>query len=134
MRIHRLGWLTTYTDQYEAMRRLFVDVLGLPVEVDEGTFAQLGPMADAEHDYVEVLSTDDPESDFERQHFTGPVAGFVVDDVVEARRELEAAGIEILDDIHWSTRREGYGWFHFRAPDGHIYGLMEGSKLRPPAG
>ena len=132
MRIHRLGWLTTYTDKHAEMRTFFSEVLGLPINVDEGTFTQLGPMADAEHDYVEVLSTDDPDSEFEATHFDGPVAGFVVDDVVAARKELEAAGVEILDDIRWSTRREGYGWFHFRAPDGHIYGLMEGSNLRPP--
>jgi catechol 2,3-dioxygenase-like lactoylglutathione lyase family enzyme len=130
MRIHRLGWLTTYTDKHDETRRFFSEVLGLPVNVSEGTFSQLGPMADADNDYVEVLSTADPDSEFEAKYFTGPVAGFVVDDVVEARRELEAAGIEILDEIHWSTRREGYGWFHFRAPDGHIYGLMEGSRLR----
>jgi hypothetical protein len=61
---------------------------------------------------------------------TGPVVGFVVDDVVAGRAELIAAGIEILDEIHWSTRREGYGWFHFRAPDGNVYGLMQGSELR----
>lgn len=80
-----------------------------------------------------TFGTDDPESNFEAKYFTGPVAGFVVDDVVEARQELEAAGVEILDDTHWSTRREGYGWFHFRAPDGNIYGLMEGSKLEASA-
>ena len=134
MRIHRVGWLTTYTDQHDTMRRFFSEVLGLPVNVEEGTFTQLGPMADADNDYVEVLSTDDPDSEFEKEYFTGPVSGFVVHDVVEARKELEVAGVEILDDIHWSTRRPGYGWFHFRAPDGHVYGLMEGSKLKPPAG
>jgi catechol 2,3-dioxygenase-like lactoylglutathione lyase family enzyme len=134
MRIHRLGWLTTYTDRYAETATFFADVLGLPVNVDDGAFTQLGPMADAENDYIEVLSTDDPESDFEEEYFTGPVAGFVLDDVIEARKEIEAAGVEILDDIHWSTRREGYGWFHFRAPDGHVYGLMQGSRLKPPVG
>ncbi|HLX34080.1 MAG TPA: VOC family protein [Candidatus Limnocylindrales bacterium] len=131
MRVQRLGWLTTYTDRYEETRQFFAEVLGLPIEVDEPTFAQLA-MSDADHDYVEVLSVDDPDSAFEAQHHAfGYVTGFVVDDVVAARAELVAAGVEILDEIHWSTRRPGYGWFHFRAPDGRVYGLMEGSRLRP---
>jgi catechol 2,3-dioxygenase-like lactoylglutathione lyase family enzyme len=130
MKIHRLGWLTTFTDEFDATRRFFADVLGLPVEVDEEFFSQLA-MADAEHDYVEVLGTRASDTDFERANFTnGPVVGFVVDDVVAGRDELAAAGVEILDEIHWSARREGYGWFHFRAPDGNIYGLMQGSELR----
>lgn len=130
MKIHRIGWLTTYTDRFDETRRFFADVLGLPIEVDEPAFAQLA-MADADHDYVEVLGTDDPDSAFEAENFTrGPVIGWVIDDVMAARAELIAAGVEILDEIHWSTRREGYGWFHFRAPDGNVYGLMEGSQLR----
>ncbi len=131
MRVHRLGWITTYTDRFAETRRFFRDVMGLPIEVDEPTFVQLA-MSDADHDYVEVLSVDDPDSEFEaRHHVNGPVAGFVVDDVIAAREELIAAGIEILDETHWSTRREGYGWFHFRAPDGRVYGLMQGSTVRP---
>jgi predicted enzyme related to lactoylglutathione lyase len=75
------------------------------------------------------LGTDDPDSAFEAATYTtGPVAGFVVDDVVAARAEIVAAGTEILDEIQWSSRREGYGWFHFRAPDDNVFGLMQGSE------
>lgn len=72
MKVHRLGWITTYTDRHEEMRTFFADVLGIPINVDEGTFIQLGPMADADHDDVEVLSTADPDSAFEAANFTGP--------------------------------------------------------------
>ena len=130
MKIHRLGWLTSFTDQFDATRSFFADVLGLPIEVDEPGFAQLA-MAGGEHDHIEVLGVGEPDTEFEATYYTkGPVAGFVVDDVVAAREELSAAGIEILDEIRWSSRREGYGWFHFRAPDGNVYGLMQGSELR----
>jgi catechol 2,3-dioxygenase-like lactoylglutathione lyase family enzyme len=130
MKVHRLGWLTSYTDRFDETRRFFAEVLGLPVEVDEPTFAQLA-MSDADHDYIEVLSREDSDSAFQAQYYTtGPVTGFVVDDVIAARAELLAAGIEVLDEIQWSARREGYGWFHFRAPDGNVYGLMQGSHLR----
>jgi catechol 2,3-dioxygenase-like lactoylglutathione lyase family enzyme len=130
LKVHRLGWLTTYTDRFDETRRFFVEVLGLPVEVDEPSFAQLA-MADADHDYVEVLGRDDPDSEFEAANYTtGPVPGWVVDDVVAARAELVAAGVDVLDEVRWSTRREGYGWFHFRAPDGNVYGLMQGSQIR----
>jgi hypothetical protein len=54
-----------------------------------------------------------------------PVPAFVV----AARAELEAAGIELLDEITWSRRIEGLGWFHFRGPDGCVYGMMQGSRV-----
>ena len=57
------------------------------------------------------------------------VASFVVGDVVAARTELEAAGVELLDDITWSRSIEGLGWFHFRGPDGYVYGMMQGSRV-----
>jgi len=129
--IRRMGWLTTRTNRYEETRTFFADVLGLRSEVDEPTFSQFA-LPDADHDYVEVLGADDPDSEFQAKYYTtGPVVGFVVDDVLAAQSELAAAGVEILGEVNWSTRREAYGWFHFRAPDGNVYGIMQGSHLLP---
>ena len=44
---------------------------------------------------------------------------FIVDDVVSAYAEVEAAEIEVLGEIFWAA--EGFGWFFLRAPDGNIY-------------
>ncbi|MFL6207015.1 MAG: VOC family protein [Acidimicrobiales bacterium] len=48
--------------------------------------------------------------------------GFLVDDIDEAFRELQAAGVEVDDEI--SVNAE-YRYLHFRAPDGHLYELVE---------
>ena len=50
-----------------------------------------------------------------------PVAGFLVDDVAEARAELESRGIDFIGPVH--TADDGNSWSHFRAPDGHVYEL-----------
>jgi hypothetical protein len=79
----------------------------------------------ADHDYVEVFGIGEPDSAF---YTTGPVVGLLVDDLVEARADLEKAGVEILDGMHWPESMEGYGWFHIRGPDGNVYGMLQGSK------
>jgi catechol 2,3-dioxygenase-like lactoylglutathione lyase family enzyme len=59
------------------------------------------------------------------EHFTtGPVAGFLVDDVPAAQAELEAAGIEFFGPPE--TASDGYAWSHFRGPDGNVYELTSG--------
>ena len=84
-----------------------------------------------EHDYVEVFDVANPEVPFMT---TGPVAGFLVDDVVRAREELEAEGVEMLGEVEWLRDIPGfegvvdYGWFTFRAPDGNVYNCTQGSR------
>ena len=124
MQVRRLSWLGTRTHKYDETRDFFSDVLGLALMMEEPGFAMFQLPA-GEHDYVEVFSADDPEVAFMT---TGPVAGLLVDDVVEARAELEAAGVEMLEPIRWSQRIDGYGWFQFRGPDGNVYGCMQGSR------
>ena len=52
-------------------------------------------------------------------HFTtGPVVGFLVDDVNAAASELRSRGIDIL---HVFEDERVIAWVHFRAPDGNIY-------------
>ena len=131
MHVQRLGWLGTRTENFKATRAFLTDVLGLAVEYEEPDFALIAFPA-ADHDYVEVIGPAAEESDFERQYYTtGPVVGFVVDDIVQARTELAAAGIELLGEITWSSGMPGYGWFHLRAPDGNVYGMLQGTHLLP---
>jgi hypothetical protein len=51
-----------------------------------------------------------------------------VGDIVAARSELASAGVELLGEIIWSSSIPDFGWFHFRAPDGNVYGMMQGSR------
>ena len=100
MRVKRIGWAGTRTSEYPAM------VAFLQSLPEGGTFEVFGP-ADQDH-----------------EHFsTGPVVGFVVDDLTGAVRELEAAGVELLGG---QMDERGGGWRHFRAPDGNVYELTSG--------
>jgi hypothetical protein len=58
---------------------------------------------------------------------TGPVVEFLVDDVFDAAKELEAAGVEILGTPGGDAEQ---AWLHFRAPDGNVYGLTHGANYR----
>ena len=50
------------------------------------------------------------------------VAGFLVDDIESVRAELaRAPDVELLGELR--VMPDGYGWRHFRAPDGHVYEL-----------
>jgi hypothetical protein len=52
----------------------------------------------------------------------------LVDDLVEAREELAAAGVELIDEIQSAETLDGYRFFHFKGPDGSVYALVEGSS------
>ena len=129
MDVRRLGFLGTRTDNFSETTRFFRDVLGLATYYEEPDFAMLS-LPGAEHDFVEIIGPDAEGSEFQAAKYTtGPVASFVVGDVAAARAELEAAGVELLDDITWSRSIEGLAWFHFRGPDGCVYGMMQGSRV-----
>jgi len=103
----------------------FRDVLGLSLEHEEPEFSMFRLPA-VDRDYVEVFAASDPDVSF---YSAGPGVGLLVDGLEEARATLEGAGVEMLDEMHWPETMEGYGWFHFRGPDGNVYAVLEGSEL-----
>jgi catechol 2,3-dioxygenase-like lactoylglutathione lyase family enzyme len=117
MRVTRIGWVGTRTDGYGAMVEFLTGVLGLTLAREEPDFAVLhAPSGDT----FEVFGP----SDRDHRHFTtGPVVGFVVDDLPAAVAELERAGVELLGG---QVDDQGEGWRHFRAPDGNVYELTSG--------
>jgi catechol 2,3-dioxygenase-like lactoylglutathione lyase family enzyme len=118
-----LVWVGSRTEHYEQMRDFYQDTLGLPLEHEEGEFA-LFRLPDGSK--AEVFGS----SDTEHAHFsTGPVAGFLVDDVGSTRKVLEAQGIEFIGPVHeWEPT--GEAWSHFRAPDGNVYEVTHAPKRR----
>jgi hypothetical protein len=64
-----------------------------------------------------------PDSRINRHFTTGPVAGFLVDDIHDATAELRSAGMEVLPKPEVDD--SGNAWVHFRAPDGNIYELTQ---------
>ena len=134
MQVIRIGWLGTRTAQFDETARFFGDVMGLARIHSEPNFAMFG-LPSGSRDYVEVFGSAKGDAGFEAEHYTtGPVPGFLVQDLDEARAELAAAGIELLGDITWARSRPGYGWFHFRGPDGSVYAMLQGSPEIDPTG
>lgn len=129
MDVRRIGYLGTRTDAYTETTRFFREVLGLDTYDEESDFVMLS-LPGAEHDFVEVIGPNAEGFEFHQATYTtGPVPAFVVGDVTAARAELEAAGVELLDEITWSRSMVGLGWFHFRGPDGNVYAMMQGSRV-----
>jgi predicted enzyme related to lactoylglutathione lyase len=117
MRVKRIGWAGTRTSEYDAMVAFLQAVLGLTTSQEGPDFAAFQL---PEGGTFEVFGPRDQD----HAHFsTGPVVGFVVDDLGAAVRELEAAGVELLGG---QVDERGGGWRHFRAPDGNVYELTSG--------
>ena len=90
------------------------EVLGLTaVPAVEGMDADLFSMPDGSSFAVTpgVAPTEDDRT-----------VGFLVDDLDDARRVLLAAGVEVDEEISTNAR---FRYLHFRAPDGHLYELVE---------
>jgi catechol 2,3-dioxygenase-like lactoylglutathione lyase family enzyme len=124
MRIIKLAWVGTRTNNAEPTVAFFHDVLGLRLELEQPGFWMLKL---PDNSKVEVFG---PESEINRHFTTGPVAGFLVDDVQATTAELRSAGVEILyaSDLDDS----GNAWVHFRAPDGNIYEFTQDPGVSRP--
>ena len=125
MKAEGLVWLGTRTRKFDDTVRFFGDTLGLRREHSEPDFAVFKlPNGDT----VEVFGPGDKD----HEHFaTGPVAGFQVDDVREARADLEEAGITFVGPVHEAD--DDGSWSHFTAPDGNIYEITAPSQRKPRA-
>ena len=128
MQVKRLAWLGTRTETFDETTAFFRDVLGIPVFHEEPGFAML-QLPGADRDFVEVFASDNPNAAL---YSTGPVVGLLVDDIGQARVELDAAGVELIGPIEWIESMDGYGWFYLRGPDGNVYAILQDS--RPPTG
>jgi len=125
MKAKGLVWLGTRTRNFDDTVRFFGDTFGLSAVHEEPDFTVLRLL---NGDTVEVFGPGDGE----HEHFdTGPVAGFLVDDVARARAELEAASITSIGPVHEAD--DGGSWSHFRGPDGNVYEITTPAPERPRA-
>jgi SAM-dependent methyltransferase len=115
------------------MTAFLEDVLGLTVIRRS---AEMTALRAADGAGVEVFAAGDPDP---RPHFTtGPVVGFLVDDLHRARERVARAGIELIGEPGWLD--DGTAWQCFRGPDGAVYALkvdpsvvVEGAPAAPAA-
>jgi catechol 2,3-dioxygenase-like lactoylglutathione lyase family enzyme len=124
MQIIKLAWVGTRTDNAEPTVAFFREVLGLRLELEHSGFWML-KLPDGSK--VEVFG---PDTAINRHFTTGPVAGFLVDDVHAATTELRSAGVEIL--LEPEVDDSGNAWVHFRAPDGNIYEFTQDPGVSRP--
>jgi len=112
MKAEGLVWLGTRTRKFDDTVRFFGDTLGLRTVHEEPDFAVLRlPNVDN----IEVFGPGDRD----HKHFTtGPVVGFPVDDVREARADLEGARITFIGPVHEAD--DGGSWSHFTGPDSNV--------------
>jgi catechol 2,3-dioxygenase-like lactoylglutathione lyase family enzyme len=125
MRVKRIGYLGLRTHDVDGMTGFFRDVLGLE-PAGEGETVTFQRLPTHRLDLVEVYAPDHhdlrmipDEADF--------VVAFVVDDIREALAEVQAAGLDVVNEVVWAAEafdNPGYGelaWFWVRAPDGRVY-------------
>jgi catechol 2,3-dioxygenase-like lactoylglutathione lyase family enzyme len=125
MEIIKLCWVGTRTDDAEPTVVFFRDVLGLrPERLGEDFWMAKLP----DGGKVEIFG---PRTTLNRHFESGPVAGFLVEDVFAATDELRAAGVEIL--LEPAVDQSGNAWVHFRAPDGNIYEFTQDPGVTRPA-
>jgi catechol 2,3-dioxygenase-like lactoylglutathione lyase family enzyme len=129
MQVHKLAWVGTRTEAASQTVAFFRDVLGLREDHAEEDFWVLKLPDGAK---VEVFG---PRHEHNRHFVTGPVAGFLVDDVRAAAEELRAAGVEIVHGpITWGEEGTDTfnAWVHFRAPDGNLYEFTQDPGVSRP--
>jgi catechol 2,3-dioxygenase-like lactoylglutathione lyase family enzyme len=124
MRIIKLAWVGTRTGNAEPTVAFFRDILGLRLELEQPGFWML-KLPDGSK--VEVFG---PDSPINRHFTTGPVAGFLVDDIQAATAELRSAEVEILFES--GVDDSGNAWVHFRAPDGNLYEFTQDPGVSHP--
>ncbi len=115
MEVKRLVWLGLRTSKFEETVKFFKEVMGLELIREEQDLVGFRLSSDTD---MEVYS---PHNEFHSFFTTGPVVGFLVDNVDEARATMEAAGIEFIGPIQ---RSGGTSWNHFRAPDGTVFEII----------
>jgi catechol 2,3-dioxygenase-like lactoylglutathione lyase family enzyme len=111
-----VGFIGLRTDRFDAMVALFGELLGLEVIGQEPGATRFRLGIDAE---LHVYAADEPGHAF---FTTGPVVGLRVADVDDARRRMEAAGLEFIGEVE---RHGGRSWSHFRAPDGTVLEVID---------
>ena len=130
MHIRRISFVGARTENFDAMADFARDVLGLtPGHRDDGW--AVFQLDSGDRDLFEVYRPGQYDERLLPADAGGVTIAFGVVDLVEARAELVAAGVEIVADMVWAAEAfgnpqlEGFGWLFFRGPDGNIYAVQQ---------
>jgi catechol 2,3-dioxygenase-like lactoylglutathione lyase family enzyme len=123
MKVLGLNWVGTKTDRFRETVSFFEKTLGLPIGNERADFVRFD-LPDSS--CVEVFGPRDTDHPY---FTTGPVLGFLVEDIDAARHDLSRHGTELLGRTE--GERGDYRWQHFRGPDGYVYEVDEDPARRP---
>ena len=125
-----INWILAPTGNFQEMVAFFRDVMGMAV-TEEGvpvTDTQFSHYALVKMPKGAVLEIVKPKESVAHLYHA-PIVSITVDDVAQARRELESRQVEFVTPIF--DTKEGWGWTYFRAPDGTVYQLQGPYKEQP---
>jgi len=107
-----IGWMGVRSEKAKELVHFFQEVLSLELAHSENEF-WVFDLKDGSQ--IEVFGEEFPG----KEHLTtGPVVGFLVDDLAGSIEELKQNGVELLG-------APGPSWQHFRGPDGRVYELKQ---------
>ena len=115
------------TDRVAETTAFFRDVVGLKPLGGTGEGHTISGLPTGPWDFVEVFAPDFDDERLISSEVDGVFVAFFVEDLEEARRECEAAGVEIIGETVWAAEAfgkpeyAGVGWFFVRGPDGNVY-------------
>jgi len=118
VKVLAITWMGVQTERFEEMQAFMQALLGAPPPVTEPGFA-LWDLPSG--DLVELFAQGRKPT-----FGTGPVVGFLVEDLEASLRDLEAGGAEIVSS--YGPNEDGYEAVHFRAPDGNVYEVVRDPK------
>lgn len=119
MQLKAISWVGTRTDNVDEMVRFCTQVLGLNAVHLE---PELAVFALPNGDVFEIMGAVVGRQQPELAGLPCPKADFLVTDVKAARAEMEQQGVEFIGPIYTTDK---HSWTHFKAPDGHLYGLTD---------
>ena len=127
MKVLRVGFVGVRTERVAEMTTFFRDVVGLKPLGGTGEGHTISGLPTGPWDFVEVFAPDFDDERLISPEADGVFVAFFVADLEEARRECEAAGVEVLGETVCAAEAfgkpeyAGVGWFFVRGPDGNVY-------------
>ena len=114
MKVRAIAWTGVQTERFDEMGRVMRALFGTEPPIEQPGFA-LWSLPDGS--LVELFAPGHKPT-----FGTGPVVGFLVDDLERSRADLVAAGAEIVGG--YGPNEDGYTTIHFKAPDGNVYEIV----------
>lgn len=122
-----INWILAPTRSFQELVAFFRDVMGMAV-TEEGvpvTDTQFSHYAVIKMPNGVVLEIVEPKETVDHLYHA-PIVSITVEDVAQARRELESRQIEFVTPMF--DTKQGWGWTYFRAPDGTVYQIQGSYK------